>query len=217
MTLGSRIAGYRKELGITQEALANKLEVSNQAVSKWESDQCCPDVMLFPQIADIFGISLDELFGREGKKETVKTVVRDLPWEDDGVLRAVLYIGRRLVKESPEAKEITFTYEGPALDVDSAFTVNCNDVEGSVDAGGNVACQNVGGDVDAGGSVACQNVEGSVDAGRDVGCGNVTGDVDAGVNVSCGNVEGNVDAGSYVECGSVGGDVDAGGKVTIGK
>lgn len=153
MTLGSRIAGYRKELGITQEALANRLEVSNQAVSKWESDQCCPDVMLFPKIADIFGISLDELFGREEKKETVKTVIRDLPWEDDGTLRAVLYIGRRLVKEYPEAEKITFTYDGPALNVDSAFSVTCGDVAGSVDAGGNVSCGNVEGDVDAGGKV----------------------------------------------------------------
>lgn len=40
MTLGNKIATYRKKLGITQEGLAKKLDVTNQAVSKWESDQC---------------------------------------------------------------------------------------------------------------------------------------------------------------------------------
>ena len=49
---------------MTQEALARKLDVTNQAVSKWESGQCCPDISLLPRIADIFGITMDELFGR---------------------------------------------------------------------------------------------------------------------------------------------------------
>ena len=64
MTLGNRIGKYRKKLRMTQEALAQKLDVTNQAVSKWESDQCCPDISLLPRIADIFGITMDELFGR---------------------------------------------------------------------------------------------------------------------------------------------------------
>lgn len=65
MTLGNRIGQYRRKLGMTQEALAQKLDVTNQAVSKWESDQCCPDISLLPRMADIFGITTDELFGRE--------------------------------------------------------------------------------------------------------------------------------------------------------
>ena len=64
MSLGKRIGRYRKKLGLTQEALARKLDVTNQAVSKWESDQCCPDVTLLPRLADVFGITMDELFGR---------------------------------------------------------------------------------------------------------------------------------------------------------
>ena len=63
MTLGNRIAYYRKRMGVTQDALAQQLEVTNQAVSKWESDQCCPDIQLLPRLADIFGITIDELFG----------------------------------------------------------------------------------------------------------------------------------------------------------
>ena len=56
---GQRIAALRKERGMTQEALAQKLGITNQAVSKWESDQCCPDIMQLPALADIFEISLD--------------------------------------------------------------------------------------------------------------------------------------------------------------
>ena len=69
MTLGNRISYHRKKLGLTQEALAKQLDVTNQAVSKWEADLCCPDVMLLPKIADIFGITVDELFGRERQAE----------------------------------------------------------------------------------------------------------------------------------------------------
>ena len=64
MSFAEIIVRYRKELGLTQEALAQKLGVTNQAVSKWESGQSCPDIALLPRIADVFGITMDELFGR---------------------------------------------------------------------------------------------------------------------------------------------------------
>lgn len=199
MTLGNMIANYRKNGNMTQEQLAKLLDVSNQAVSKWEADLCCPDIQLLPRLADIFGITIDALFGREPKIQT-QTLCADLPWADDGALRAVLFIGHTLTQCSEAAREITLTYDGPALDVHSAFAVSCGDVDGDVDAGSQVNCGNIGGDVDAGG---------------DVNCGTVGGDVDAGRNVACGDVDGDVDAGGNVECGEVGGDIDAGGSVTI--
>ncbi len=236
MTLGNTIASLRKKLNITQETLAQQLGVTNQAVSKWESDQCCPDVMLLPKIADIFGITLDALFGRENhpkqedgmpeSKKCINIYVGDSGeinwsgpapvWPDDGTLRIVAYIGHTLVKSVENLENLTFQYEGPALDVHSQISVTCGDVEGDVDAGRDVSCGNIRGDADAGRDVNCGDVEGSVDAGRTVCCGNVGGDVDAGTSVSCGNVEGSVDAGSYVGCGQVGGDVDAGTDVKCG-
>lgn len=212
MTLGNMIVKYRKNMNMTQEQVAQLLQVTNQAVSKWESDQCCPDIQLLPLLADIFGITIDELFGRESQPQP-QMVYADLPWADDGTLRAVLYKGHTLVNHGEAQKGITFTYDGPALDVHSAFSVTCCDVEGNVDAGGMVNCCNIGGDVDAGGSVNCGNVGGDVDAGSNVNCGNVGGDVAAGTDVSCGIVGGDVDAGCNVSCGDVGGDVDAGGTV----
>ena len=68
MNLGKKIATMRKEKHLTQEALANALGVSNQAVSKWEQALCCPDIELLPKIADLFEITLDELFGRQPVK-----------------------------------------------------------------------------------------------------------------------------------------------------
>ena len=213
MTLGNKIANYRKNKNITQEALAQQLGVTNQAVSKWESDICCPDVMLLPKIADIFGVSIDELFGRMPK---TRTTISSLPWEDDGTLRIVVYAGHTLVGDSPAYENMTFQYEGPALNIVSSISVTCGDVEGDVDAGTHISCGNVGGDADAGGNISCGNIGGDADAGTYISCGNVGGDVDAGGSVSCGNVEGDVDAGGNVKCGFVSGDVDAGGAVVIG-
>ena len=63
LKLNDTICFYRKKYGLTQEDLAQRLGVTNQSVSKWESAQCCPDISLIPKLADIFEISIDELFG----------------------------------------------------------------------------------------------------------------------------------------------------------
>lgn len=67
-TLGKRIVSHRKHIGLTQDALAEKLGVTAQAVSKWENDQSCPDITMLPKLADIFDCTTDELLGREQKK-----------------------------------------------------------------------------------------------------------------------------------------------------
>lgn len=69
LKLYDTISFYRKRQGLTQEELAKRLGVTNQSVSKWESAQCCPDIGLLPMLADIFEISIDELFGR--KRDTL--------------------------------------------------------------------------------------------------------------------------------------------------
>lgn len=197
MTIGSKIAHYRKKQNITQEALAQKLGVTNQAVSKWELDQACPDIQLLPLLADIFETTIDELFDRPPKK-TPSFVSWELPWENDDTLRVVLYLGHTLLGNTPANEKATFTYEGPALNIKSAVTVCCGDVGGNVDAGANIHCGNICGNADAGANIYCGNVEGSVDAGKDVYCGNVGGDVDAGCNVECSSIGGDADAGKSV-------------------
>lgn len=203
--LGNTIGKYRKKLGLTQEQLAQKLEVTNQAVSKWETDQCCPDVQLLPQLADVLGISLDTLFGRD----TVTSPKAMLNWEDDGAFHIALYCGHKLLVNHPAAGEYTFTYDGPARDVYCAVNLECGDVEGNVDAGGYVECGDVGGNLQAGGYVECGDVGGALNSMSYVECGDVGGNLNAASYVECGDVGGNVNAMSYVECGDVEGNVEA--------
>ena len=72
-TLGKRIAALRREKGMKQDELAEKMQISPQAVSKWENDQTCPDISVLPTLAKLFGISVDELL--TGKKEAETRVV----------------------------------------------------------------------------------------------------------------------------------------------
>lgn len=60
-TLGNMIAVLRKERGMTQLELAEKMGVTDKAVSKWERDLSFPDVSSIPKLAEIFCVSVDEL------------------------------------------------------------------------------------------------------------------------------------------------------------
>ncbi len=61
--INSQITRLRKRMNITQEELARAVGVTNQAVSKWESGICCPDIQLLPVLAKYFGTTIDELMG----------------------------------------------------------------------------------------------------------------------------------------------------------
>lgn len=64
-TMGQFIAVLRKANGMTQQQLADRLNVSNKAVSRWERDETAPDITLIPAIAEIFGVTCDELLKGE--------------------------------------------------------------------------------------------------------------------------------------------------------
>lgn len=66
------IAQLRRGHGMTQEALAERIGVSPQTVSKWENQATCPDVALLPVLADVFGVGVDALYGREEPRRTVQ-------------------------------------------------------------------------------------------------------------------------------------------------
>lgn len=66
-TIGQFIAVLRKANGMTQKDLAEKLNVSDKAVSRWERDECAPDLSLIPVIAEIFQVTTDELLRGERK------------------------------------------------------------------------------------------------------------------------------------------------------
>ena len=60
-TLGARIAALRKEKGMTQLELAQQMGVTDKAVSKWERDLSCPDINTIPRLAEVLGVSLEDL------------------------------------------------------------------------------------------------------------------------------------------------------------
>lgn len=74
-TIGAFIAVLRKANGMTQKSLADRLGVSDKAVSRWERDECAPDLSLIPVIAEIFGITADELL--RGEKNPAGAVMND--------------------------------------------------------------------------------------------------------------------------------------------
>lgn len=93
-TLGKRISFLRRQKGLKQEELADMLNVSFQAVSKWENDINCPDISLLPKLAELLGVSIDELILGEDKKEKLASV-KVLPPEkrknmDDMLLRIMV-------------------------------------------------------------------------------------------------------------------------------
>ena len=71
-SIGKTIAELRKEKGWTQVGLAEKLQVSDKAVSKWEKDDAFPSVEFFPALAELFGVSIDYLM--TGKKAEAQVV-----------------------------------------------------------------------------------------------------------------------------------------------
>ena len=230
-TMGSILARLRREKGWTQEQLARELGISYQAVSKWENELSSPDLSALPLLADLFGVRIDALFGRETAQPQETPAVlpqpeetyRELPWPDDDTLHVVLFAGHKLVGHSGgehifSKKQVSFQYEGPALNIQSDFAVTVDgNVDGSVTAGGDVQCDTVGGDVQAHGSVTCDAVGGSVTAGGDVTCDDVYGNVSAGGDVTCDDVYGNVSAGGDVSCDEVRGEADADGDMNDGK
>lgn len=142
MSLGKNIAKLRKEKGWTQSELGEKLGISNQAISKWESEMNMPDVLLLPALADLFGCYIDELFQRNVIPE--KESGLSLPWEDDEVIRCVVFKGHEMLKSEDDiTKNVTFEIAGNALSVycDGNVIVNGNIAGGGCTAQGNVSVE----------------------------------------------------------------------------
>ena len=83
MTLGAFIAQLRKEKALTQKQLSEILGVSDKTVSHWEREESAPDISILPSLADILGVTVDELLAGERKQvEEIKVTVTPLPEEN---------------------------------------------------------------------------------------------------------------------------------------
>ena len=69
---GNRIKALRRKMNLTQEELAERLNVSFQTISKWETNVSLPDVTMFPLLANFFNVTTDELMGIDLAKKQAK-------------------------------------------------------------------------------------------------------------------------------------------------
>lgn len=76
-SIGETIATLRKEKGMTQSQLAEKMNVTDKAVSKWERDLSCPDINTISKLADVLGVSVEELL-KAKKSEYAGSKIKDL-------------------------------------------------------------------------------------------------------------------------------------------
>ena len=162
MFIGEKIARFRKEKGLTQIQLGEKLGVSNQAVSKWELGITMPDIMLLPALADIFGIYIDELFSRVVKPDINYFHGMEYPWGDDEKIRAFICRGNKILHISDDdVKNVVFRLIGNTSEIMS---------EGNIIIEGNVAGDcTIRGNLSVSGSITGGCVtEGSIEVGTEI-------------------------------------------------
>ena len=89
LNIGTKIRELRRKEKRTQEALADALGVTSQAVSRWESGGSYPDMEIIPSIAHYFGISIDELFGYDNERtkaiDALVSMINDMNFKNNGV------------------------------------------------------------------------------------------------------------------------------------
>lgn len=164
MKIGENIRVLRLREGLTQEQVAQRLGVTYQAVSKWENGTNTPDISLLPEIASLFGVTIDALFSQDAASP-----LEGLPLEDDGVIRIVQLRGRQVLAVTPRMSP-----DDPPLEI--AFPRNCNDRTQyfKVEVYGHV--------------IADGSINGDVVCHQSVECGQVNGDVRAQGNVKAGTI-----------------------------
>ena len=69
---GNKIKALRRKMNLTQEELAERLNISFQAISKWETNASLPDVTMLPVLANFFNVTTDELLGVDLAKKQAK-------------------------------------------------------------------------------------------------------------------------------------------------
>ena len=111
LTISENIRRLRRERGMTQERLAELMGVTNQAVSKWESQSTYPDITALIPLAEIFGVSVDELLGnkiseRAARNAEVKATLKRIRYDDRQSEADYLEYARKAVAEFPADEEL---------------------------------------------------------------------------------------------------------------
>lgn len=198
---------FRKQKQLSQEQLAEQLGITTQAVSKWECGLSYPDIDLLPQLADLFGVSIDTLL--RGSKDSTETddaqtnpientdgtsgeASGDIPFPepdlpDDDVLRIVQYRGKTLLRKD--------TYNP---DIRIPLSIESVDGDQDQDSPKKFFRKKV---------VITVNKTGTPSTSIEIwGSADILGDLNASANVGtfltcAGDINGNANAGTYITCG----------------
>ena len=104
MNIGHKIQEQRKQKGITQEELAAELGVTAAAVSKWENGYTQPDIFMLCALADFFGVTTDELLGRD-RKSKYAVIATDLVELENDIKNLVESYGFRVKAIYPRIQD----------------------------------------------------------------------------------------------------------------
>ena len=116
MNIGNNIKRLRQQKNLTQDQVAEKLGVSYQAISKWETNANTPDISMLPEIANLFGVSIDMLFSDNIMDcSDIHSFMKD-----DDVIRVVQMRGTKVLRVSS-----VFSPDSPPIEI--AFPHDCND------------------------------------------------------------------------------------------
>lgn len=157
------IAELRKKRGLSQEELACMLDITFQAVSKWENQLSCPDIALIPKIAEIFQVSIDFLFGQEEKKTMEK---HSTEWPNDNNLYAVIFQGHQILKKeeiTDDLSQIELKYDGnmQGITIKSYFSVTVTEsiTDSTIQSGTHITCADItDSKIESGTHITCADI-----------------------------------------------------------
>lgn len=166
MDIGKNIKSLRTSRGIAQEQLAKHLNVSFQAVSKWENGINLPDTELLPRIAGFFDVSIDALFSPDALAYV--DIFRDIP--DDDCIRVVQLKGKEVLQAADARSYLQIVFPRDCNETTRQYfkvevygNLLCDSsINGDVAAQGRIDCHVINGDVRAYGPVQVREVNGRV-------------------------------------------------------
>ena len=136
MQIGEKIKNYRKTAGLTQEQMADYLDVSTPAVNKWEKGNTYPDISLLPSLARLLKIDMNELFSfrEELTEKEIGQFVNELSEVSSDSFIKAFEMGKNKIKEYPHCDSLIYsiaTVLNAALtlsDIDDEKKLECNNV-----------------------------------------------------------------------------------------
>lgn len=135
MELGKNIRKFREAAGMTQEQLASLLNISSQAVSKWERDDSMPDSAMLPAIADCLGVSIDRLFARnnatmEDVEYEIARYMRKMTQKEMlNAIRQIAYFCEVVMFSVPNSTHWTEYFENREWELTRCSHSVCNETE----------------------------------------------------------------------------------------